>query len=181
MHKFRAILLFTALLTAAGNAYPDEGIAPFVGEYRGRAISEGINGLAERDLSVVIEARDKGGFVVEWTTVSRGSQSGRLKKSSYTVEFIATKRPNIYSSAMKTNVFGGRQAKDPLKGDPYVWARIDGKTLTQYVMIITDEGGYEMQVYDRTLIASGMSLRFSRVRDGKVLKLISGTLERVAP
>ena len=97
------------------------------------------------------------------------------------VEFIATKRPNIYSSAMKTNVFGGRQALDPLKGDPYVWARIDGQTLTQYVMIITDEGGYEMQTYERTLIASGMSLRFSRVRVGKVLKEVNGTLERVAP
>jgi hypothetical protein len=181
MHRFRAILLFTALLAAAGNACAQEGITPFIGEFRGRAISESTNGLDERDLSVVIEARKKGGFVLEWTTVSRGSSSGRLKKSSYTVEFIATKRPNIYSSAMKTNVFGGRQALDPLKGDPYVWARIDGRTLTQYVMIITDEGGYEMQTYERTLIASGMSLRFSRVRDGKVLKEVNGTLERVAP
>jgi len=49
------------------------------------------------------------------------------------------------------------------------------------VLVITDEGGYEIQVYDRTLIAEGMSLRFSRVRDGKVLKQINGTLERVAP
>ena len=181
MHKTRTILLFATLLAAVGNAYPEERIAPFIGEYRGRTISNSDTGLSERDLSVVIEARDKGGFVVEWTTISRGSSSGRLKKSSHKVEFITTKRPNIYSSAMKTNVFGGRQAMDPLNGDPFVWARIDGQTLILYVLVITDEGGYEIQVYDRTLIAEGMSLRFSRVRDGKVLKQINGTLERVAP
>ena len=168
-----------ALLCAAANVVAAEGIEPFVGEYRGRAISDTAAGLDERDLSVVIEAKRKGGFVVEWTTVARGSVSGKLRKSSYTVEFITTKRPNIYSSAMKTNVFGGRQAMDPLEGDPYVWARIDGKTLTLHALIITQEGGYEIQVYDRTLTEDGMELRFSRVRDGEVLKQISGTLERV--
>ena len=176
--RMQKLLLLMALL-AAGNALAMQGIEPFIGEYRGRSISDGGSGLDERDLSVLIEAKGKRGFVVEWTTVSRGSASGKLRKKSYTVEFIPTKRPNIFSSAMKTNVFGGRQALDPLKGDPYVWARIDGQTLTLYALIITDEGGYEIQVYDRTLNAKGMDLRFSRVRDGQVLKQINGTLERV--
>ena len=180
MH-IRTFLLLTALLTATGHALAAQGIAPFIGEYRGRAISDSGAGLDERDLSVLIKAKGEHGFIVEWTTVSRGSASGRLRKKSYKVEFIPTKRENIYSSAMKTNVFGGRQAMDPLQGDPYVWARIDGRTLTLYALIITAEGGYEIQVYDRTLNASGMDLRFARVRDGQVLKHITGTLERVVP
>lgn len=174
----RIALWLVALLAVAGEA-AEHSIAPFIGEYRGRAISDSGAGLDERDLSVVIEERGKGAFVVKWTTISRGSESGRLRKKAYEVAFIPTRRENIYSSAMKTNVFGGRQAMDPLKGDPYVWARIDGNTLTIYALIITDEGGYEIQVYDRTLTDAGMSLRFSRVRDGEVLKQIEGTLERV--
>ena len=80
---------------------------------------------------------------------------------------------------MKTNVFGGREALDPLKGDPYVWARLDGMLLTIYALIINDEGGYEMQTYERELTERGMDLRFSRVSDGKILKSLRGVLERV--
>ena len=43
-------------------------------------------------------------------------------------------------------------------------------------MMVTDDGGYEMQVYDRTITGNGMDLKFSRVRDGKTLKLITGSL-----
>lgn len=179
MYKTCTILFLSALL-AAVNVCAQEGIAPFIGEYKGRAISDSGSGLAERDLSVLIEEKGDGGFEVEWTTISRGSSSGKLKKKSYAVAFITTKRANIYSSAMKTNVFGGRQAMDPLKGDPYFWARIDGRTLTLFALHITDEGDYEIQVYDRTLTDTGMDLKFSRVRDGVVLKQINGTLERVA-
>jgi len=178
MYKTCTILILSSLL-AAVNVCAQEGIAPFIGEYKGRAISHSGSGLDERDLSVLIEEKGDG-FEVEWTTISHGSSSGKLKKKSYTVAFIPTKRPNIYSSAMKTNVFGGRQAMDPLKGDPYVWARIDGRTLTLFALIITDEGGYEIQVYNRTLTDVGMDLQFSRVRDGVVLKQIGGKLERVA-
>ena len=43
-------------------------------------------------------------------------------------------------------------------------------------MLVTDDGGYEMQVYDRTLTGDGMDLNFTRVRDGKTLKNITGSL-----
>ncbi len=43
-------------------------------------------------------------------------------------------------------------------------------------MMVTDDGGYEMQVYDRTLTKGGMDLKFSRVHDGKTLKQITGSL-----
>src|SRR5581483_11801608 len=68
---------------------------------------------------------------------------------------------------------------DPLRGDPYVWARIQGATLTVSALLITDDGGYEVHVYDRTLIAGGLLLEHSRVRDGAVLQTVTGTLKRV--
>ena len=77
---------------------------------------------------------------------------------------------------MKKNVFGKSVPLDPIKGEPYVWARIHGKTLTVHAMMVTDDGVYEMQVYDRTITGNGMDLKFSRVRDGKTPKLITGSL-----
>ena len=68
---------------------------------------------------------------------------------------------------------------NPLKGDPYVWARQEGGTLTVYAMVITEDGSYEMQQYDRKLTEDGLDLAFSRIRDGEQLKVIKGTLKRV--
>jgi hypothetical protein len=47
-------------------------------------------------------------------------------------------------------------------------------------MLITDDGGYEMQVYRRTLTDDGMSLSFSRNRNGQELKTVYGVLARKA-
>ena len=80
---------------------------------------------------------------------------------------------------MKTNVFGGRVALDPLKGDPYVWARITGDTLTVFALLITEDGDYEMQVYDRTLTPKGLDLVFLRTRHGKEPALIKAILTRI--
>jgi hypothetical protein len=81
---------------------------------------------------------------------------------------------------MHRDVFGYSGPLDPLKGEPYVWARIAGSTLTVYTLRIIDDGGYEIQTFDRTLTSDGLDLRFSRQRDGKVLQPITGTLKRIA-
>lgn len=153
------------------------GLDAFYGEYVGRTISSSQEGLSERDLSVAIRPEGKG-FTVDWTTITRRTD-GTAKRKAYSISFHPSGRDNIYGAAMKSNMFGGRVPLDPLKGEPYVWARIAGDTLSVYAMQITDSGGYEMQVYDRTLTETGLELRFSRVRDGQNLKLITGTLSRV--
>ena len=66
-----------------------------------------------------------------------------------------------------------------MKGEPYFWAHIEGDTLTVQGMHVRDDGGYEMQTYERTLTAEGMVLEFRRVADGVVMKTIEGFLERV--
>jgi hypothetical protein len=166
-----------AVVAQSAAAADDRPISDFFGKYRGKSISETDDELSARDLDVRIMTREGGGFTVHWTTVIQ--RAGGAEHQSYTINFQPSSRPSIYGSAMRHDQFNNAVPLDPLKGEPYVWARILGDTLTVYALLITDEGGYEIQVYDRTLTPTGMALRFSRIRDGQRLRRISGELERV--
>jgi hypothetical protein len=80
---------------------------------------------------------------------------------------------------MRTDVFGNAVPKDPLVGDPYMWARLDKDKLWRYALFVTENGGYEMQTYEYTLVPGGLNLRYSRVRDGEVLRTVTGKLKKV--
>jgi hypothetical protein len=147
--------------------------APFLGRYSGQTVFASNKGLTLRDLDVVI-TRDAEGFAVGWTTVTQ-KPSGKVTRKNYITAFRPTEKQGVYLPA--NQVQGVRL--DPLKGDPRVWARVKGDTLSVYAVIITEDGGYEMQTYDRKLVPGGMELNFSRVRDGKELKGIRAHLEVV--
>ncbi len=176
--RFASLLLVVAAIAAFAGPAPaaERSIKNFFGTYVGRSISNVGEGLSQRDLNVVIK-KHKNGFTLDWTTVTRKAD-GKVKSKSYSINFRATQRSGIYASAMRNNVFGGAEPLDPLKGDPYVWAGIKGDTLTVHALLITDDGGYEMQVYERTLTEEGLSLKFSRNRDGVPLRRITGTLKK---
>ena len=176
MTSLRLALIAVVLLVSARAYAGEASVEVFCGEYAGHSISSTEDGLSKRDLSVSIsECQD--GFTLEWTTVTK-KPDGRIKRKSYAIDFRPSGRHGIYASAMRTNMFGKHIPLDPLKGDPYVWARLSGRTLTVFALLVTDDGGYEMQVYERTLTESGLELKFSRLRDGRQLKLITGTLVR---
>ena len=59
-------------------------------------------------------------------------------------------------------------------------AVVQGDELTVYGFLVTDDGSFEMQVYNRTLTEFGMDLTFTRQRKDGVFRRISGTLRRVA-
>lgn len=179
MRRVIALASFLVMVFAAGAAgAQDRPIEDFFGSYVGRSISVIGEGLSQRDLNVTIK-KHKDGFTLDWSTVTR-RHDGKMRSKSYSINFRPTKRPGIFASAMRNNVFGGAEPLDPLKGDPYVWAGIQGDTLTVHAMLITDDGGYEMQVYERTLTEDGMFLKFSRNRDGVQAKFITGTLTRTS-
>ena len=162
--------LFTTPLQAAGS------FSAFVGNYTGSAESSVDGKKISRNLDISISETKKG-FQVNWATATL-KPSGKMKKKAYSIKFIPSQRENIFSSAMATNLFGGQTALDPMKGQPYVWARIVDKTLTVYALHVTDDGGYELQVYDRTLTKEGLDLKFSRIRDGKPTLDIRGSMVR---
>ena len=175
VHFFFLLLISSSVWSAEGRSIED-----FYGEFVGHVVTNNDGKEIDRDLSVSIRpAKQEGRFLVKWATVIRKA-SGKLKRKVYNIKFARTHRTNIYSSAMKKNVFGGSVALDPLKGDPFVWARIKGDTLTVHALIISDDGGYQMQIYDRTLNDEGLMLNYVLKDRGNYVKKISTQLVRVA-
>jgi len=171
---FIGLICLVALSPSIGQA---ESIDPFVGVYHGATIEHADGELQARDLDVIIQKTERG-FVVDWATVIH-KPDGREKRVSLNVEFYSTERPDIYGSAMRSGLFGKRIPNDPLKGEPFFWARIVDKTLIIHALYITDEGGYEMQVYKRKLDNDGnMDLVVRRFRDGEQIRDITGKLKR---
>ena len=169
------LALLAMAMAAAGAA--ERSIDAFYGEYVGRTVSGDGAGLEERDINVAIKPV-KRGFTVSWTTVTHRPEGGSRRKS-HTIEFRRSNRDNIFQSSMRKDVFGQESPNDPMRGDPYVWARIKGDTLSVYALIVTDDGSYDMQAYHRTLTRDGMTLRFARTVEGAEKKTITGELKRV--
>ena len=168
----------TASAAAPDSPTKNATIEDFYGEYVGKASPSDQSGDLIRYLRVMIEPTQSG-FYVGWNTVTV-KDNKKIKDKSYAIQFEATQRPGIYGSAMQRNKFGDSVPLNPLKGEPYVWARIIGQVLTVYALLITAEGSYEMQIYHRTLTDKGLDLEFSRFREGEPVKVITGTLVRVA-
>jgi len=158
-------------------AYAGE-IDKFVGVYAGKFEGDIDGQESKRDLKVKIEDIDDG-FNASWKTTT--FKSGKEKTKEYSIDFQETDRDHIYEAAQKKNLFGGKEPLDPMKGDPYFWARIEGNKLTVFAMVVREDGGYEMQTYDRMLTDSkNLDLTFLRVRDGRMLKAIKVSLDRIS-
>lgn len=168
------LVLVVGTAAAAADHLP---IDRFFGVYEGQSISVTDYGLEKRDLGVTIRPEGRG-FNLSWTTVIH-TESDDHSRKAYSIDFVPTVKPHVFASAMRRNLFGHRVPLDPMQGDPFVWARITGKTLSVYALIITPDGGYDLQTYDRTLIDDGLRLEFYRIRDGKVGTLVTGFLKRV--
>ncbi|MFL4471251.1 hypothetical protein ACERZ8_15700 [Tateyamaria armeniaca] len=149
----------------------------FIGTYSGSAEVQALDGSTiPRDMSVEISAT-KDGFRVQWTSVTYRAD-GKVREKSYEVDFVGSDRDAVFSAAQRKNVFGHEVQLDPMKGEPYVWARIVGDTLTVYSLFVGADGGYSMQQYDRTLADGGLDLRFQTIRDGQIQRAVETFLAR---
>ena len=156
-------ILFLAVLIGRPSHAAD--ISPFVGDYIGSANVVDNDGTeTPRDMSVSIQER-KNGFNVSWTTTTYKAD-GRIKTQKFSIDFKQSDRADVFSAAMRHNVFGHDVPLDPMQGEPFVWGRIDGDTLTVFSLFIDETGGYELQQFDRTLAEGGLNLSFSRFRNG---------------
>ncbi|MEY8831320.1 hypothetical protein AB9K34_23355 [Sedimentitalea sp. XS_ASV28] len=174
-HALRSLIAIALLCLAASGAWAD--IGRFVGHYTGSAEMIDMDGTTEpRDMSVTISQTRKG-FSVEWTT-TRYKSENRIKEATFMIDFLPTDRDGVFSAAMKRNVFGHQTQLDPMRGEPYVWARIEGDTLTVFSLFVNDSGGYEMQQFDRTLTQGGLDLKFTRTANGKETRTTDVFLKR---
>ena len=162
-------LLVTVGLAASAGAAE---LQDFFGTWRGEALAEtrgeAAERLASRDLDVSITPDGDDGFTVTWATVLRRGQGGGARKTA-SRSFRASGRPAIWRT---------RGPNDPFRQAGYAWARLVDDTLSVFTLTITDTGGYEMHVYDRKVAGDEMDLRFTRLEDGRVVRLVSGRLRR---
>ncbi|WP_348540245.1 hypothetical protein [Ruegeria sp. R14_0] len=180
IHPHRLIAMtFGALFWAACFTLQAQAgdIKPFVGDYVGSANVVDDDGTeTPRDMSVSIH-ETKEGFNVSWKTTTY-KPDGRVKEQSFSIDFKQSDRSDVYSAAMKRNVFGHEVPLDPMQGEPFVWGRIEGQTLTVFSLFIDEKGGYELQQFDRTLAEGGMNLSFSRFRNGVKSRSVETFLEK---
>lgn len=171
--------VFAGLVMALVLALPLRAaeIADFVGDYAGSAEVEQVDGTKiPRDMSVSI-AQTEDGFRVKWTSTTY-KPDGRTKQKSYSIDFVPSERDGVFSAAMTRNVFGHAVQLDPMKGEPFVWGRIIGDTMTVYSLFVDDVGGYELQQFDRTLTEGGLQLSFTRLHNGDKKRSVKTLLER---
>ncbi|MBB94650.1 MAG: hypothetical protein CML68_08615 [Rhodobacteraceae bacterium] len=151
-------------------------VSDFVGSYMGTAEVQSGDEVQQRELSVEV-AETKQGFRVDWTTITyRGD--GRVKEAAYSINFVPSDRDDVFAAAMTKNMFGHDVQLNPMKGEPFVWARIIGDTMTVFSLFVDDEGGYEIQEFNRTLAEGGLELDFLSVRNGALRRRIETFLER---
>jgi len=176
MRLLCALATLAAILVVSP-ARANDLIAPFVGDYSGSAEVVAADGeRTPRDMSVSISA-NKQGFTVEWTSTTY-KPDGRLKSKSYSIDFLPTERNGLFSAGMRRNVFGHAVQLDPMKGEPFVWGRIRGDTMTMFSLFVDETGDYEIQQFDRTLAEGGLDLRFIVTRNGLEQRSVETFLKR---
>jgi hypothetical protein len=178
VQMLKAMRIFALAVLCWPGAALAQGIDSFVGKFAGESVQISGSDQAKRDLTVEV-AKDGAGFLITWKTVIHKSSGKDEEQPADKVRFVPTRRANIFSAASRQDMFGKQVPIDPISGkDPYYWARIQGKTLSVYNIIINDDGGYEMQVYHRTLTDDGMRVEFQRIRDGAPQRSVTGMLKR---
>lgn len=178
MNRFTALLgVALLMLGATGARANDLPVTAFYGEFQGGAVAENLDsiyfGITARDTDVKIEPAENG-FSVSWTSVIRqgGDPSNpNVRRKSSNLTFLPSGRGRIWRAT---------RSEDPLAKGELAWARISGNSLIVYVMVVRDDGHYEIQKYDRKITASGMELVFTRIRDGEQVRTVKGRLVKVA-
>lgn len=175
--RLNLFLVLVACVFCSSLAAATSGIERFVGSFSGSAELTRMDGTTmPRDMSVVI-AETRRGFSVKWSTITYHPEDGTREKS-YDISFVASDRPDVFAAAMKKNVFGHEVQLDPMKGEPYVWARITGDTLTVFSLFVDADGDYELQQFDRTLTEGGLNLDFTRIANGEEKRTVSAFLKK---
>lgn len=165
--------LSLALFAAAPAGAKALSIKAFYGTFKGTGIAENRDslyfGVTVRDLDVTIQPSGQG-FEINWTTVIRrggNPNKPKVRRKTQKMVFAPAKRPGL---------FRGEGSGDPLSGKPYSWARIEKNSLITYVLSVNSDGSYEVQSYTRTLVPTGMSFVFKRIKDGEPVRTVKGKL-----
>jgi hypothetical protein len=181
----RPLVLIGAIL-AASPALGQGGLpASFHGDWQGEelTVDDGSTELevTAEDLNVRIESDDSG-FRMRWTALSRKGAGDPLARSEVEARFEPTDRPGVFAfdpeqSSMLLSLFGDPATSNPLEGEPLLWARLDGETVSVYGLAINPDGSFDLYQHVRALSAEGMTVRHTH-RTERELLILEGRLVR---
>jgi hypothetical protein len=176
------VLLLIGLSYSTAGADPIT-IKAFYGTYEGSGIAKNADslyfGVTDRDIGVVIHPEGSG-FSVSWTTVLHAGGDVKNPKVKHRADKLSFVPISNGAQASRVAQWHAAEMPDPLSGNPYAWARLENTKLTIYMLTIDPDGRYEVQRYERTLVAGGMELTFTDVRDGEPIRVVRGKLVKVA-
>jgi hypothetical protein len=157
MAAVRACLIAGMALTAAGAAF---AAAPMdlVGSWRGTLEGSTDGTGPDSQVSLDVRASDNG-ISISWRLPSGRTGAAGLAPG---------KAPGVYEpeNGGLFGMFRDEQAADPLEGRPLQWARIEGAALIVYTLTISVSGGYILDRLACTRTEDGVTLQFSRRRNG---------------
>jgi len=150
----------------------------FFGTYAGASLMPSVE-MLPRDLRVSIMPAKADGFIIQWQTLLF-KYGEPQRRNSQLLEFRPTENdPSLYEAVESDGSGGGKPPKSPLDGGTFAWAYVQGKLMSIHILSIVERGGYVLQTYDRTLNRAGMSLAFTRVRNGTVEQRLRAELNRI--
>jgi hypothetical protein len=175
----RLTTAFTLACVLAAPALAETAtIKDFQGQWVGQVSVENFDNpdfpqsLRESGLTVTVGEGDS--FTLEWSTVQRESGDPEEPDERVTggeVTFVPSTLPRRWRADPQG---------DASIGKPEFFARMDGEALVVVAFTMLEDGKAEMQTFRRTVSGPAMSLSFTRVVDGVVVRRASGTLTRFA-
>lgn len=164
------------LLAASNPAHAaGEDIGHFAGTYIGEYVSEPAASVRPDDLHLRVRIHRKG-FMLDWQSLAKPEES---PKHHYNVSFVPTSRTNVYIAAMRCDMFGNLRPLDPMQGEPFMWAAVEGNRISLYVMEIDARGAHDLRIYRYRLEGERMTLTFERHRDEERLRVIRGGMKKL--
>jgi len=160
----RYTLVTAALIGSmcAPDAVPASDIDRFLGTYHSALLLDSEHEDGDGRMVIAVEP-DRKGFRLTRRTI-RERAKGRRHSERESIVFKPTRRPGIFASAMRTDLFGHEVPADPLDGEPYVWAAVEGDELRVYRLLITEGGTPELVSERYRLEGAGDSLEVEIAR-----------------
>lgn len=145
-------------------------IADFYGSYfgRGTARKRGVV-LGDRVASLAI-GPTKDGFRISWLSGFQLGSNRVTKSKTHTLNFRKTAHPGRWHAMENTSL---------LNGGYTAWARLKHKVLVVYVVSVDQQTGQLLAaVWRRTLVPGGLSIRFHRLRDTRIIRTATARARR---
>ena len=164
-----AVLLFSPALASADNL----SINDFRGIWRGAELAAPTTGSSVprtlQDLDMKILPLEDGRIEMAWYTSMPLNDADKNSDAmnATLLTFTPSDHPGVWHALSAWRDYSDEVA---------VWARLAGRTLTVYHMIVEANGAFRMNIYRRTLAGSKIVFEYTYLRDGKVQSVAVGDL-----